>query len=381
MKKVLLGTSAIALAGAFATTANAVEWEVKVGGYMEQYAAYATSDVDGLSGEEYDGVDSISDQEIHFLPSITLDNGIQIGANVQLEALTDGDQIDESFLFVDGSFGRVLMGSENSAGYLMTYGAPDVTFINVNSGSLPSFMPLTGTANNGTTAVGTGNQFFRGTLGSTFVENATNNDAHRFTYFTPRFAGFQVGVSYARDSLQDNVAYQNIDNRAFPFLDNIVDIGANYVNSFGAFDVAVSGRYGFASAQGPNPDVWGAGLNLGYAGFTIGGSYADQNDARWMDGEVWDAGVSYETGPWGFSFTYMNGENVDDENFFLGNTGSDEQLDQYLLGVSYTLAKGVALNGFGAYADLNEDDGDAGAGTSGNDVDGWVVGTGIKISF
>jgi hypothetical protein len=77
----------------------------------------------------------------------------------------------------------------------------------------------------------------------------------------------------------------------------------------------------------------------------------------------------------------MNGENVDDENFFLGNTGSDEQLDQYLLGVSYTLAKGVALNGFGAYADLNEDDGDAGAGTSGNDVDGWVVGTGIKISF
>ena len=39
MKKVLLGTSAIALAGAFATSAQAVDWDVHVGGYMEQYAA------------------------------------------------------------------------------------------------------------------------------------------------------------------------------------------------------------------------------------------------------------------------------------------------------------------------------------------------------
>ncbi len=46
MKKVLLGTSAIALASAFATTAQAVDWEVKVGGYMEQYAAWSSPDVD-----------------------------------------------------------------------------------------------------------------------------------------------------------------------------------------------------------------------------------------------------------------------------------------------------------------------------------------------
>ncbi len=29
-------------------------------------------------------------------------------------------------------------------------------------------------------------------------------------------------------------------------LNNITDFGANYVNSFGAFDIAVSGRYGVA---------------------------------------------------------------------------------------------------------------------------------------
>jgi len=49
MKKVLLGTTAAALVGAMALPASAAEWTVRVGGFMEQYVAYA--DVDGLSGD------------------------------------------------------------------------------------------------------------------------------------------------------------------------------------------------------------------------------------------------------------------------------------------------------------------------------------------
>jgi hypothetical protein len=87
MKKVLLGTSAIALAGAFASPAASAEWNVRVGGYMEQFVAFATSDpTEGngafASNSDFDGVDSKQDAEIHFVPSITLDNGIKFGANV-----------------------------------------------------------------------------------------------------------------------------------------------------------------------------------------------------------------------------------------------------------------------------------------------------------
>ncbi len=366
MKKVLLSTSAVALVGAFASTASAAEWEVRVGGYMEQYLAYASSDGTGVAGQDVDGVDSKQDAEIFFLPSITLDNGIKIGANIQLEGNTSGDQIDESFLFIDGSFGRILMGSENSAGYLMHYGAPDVTFINVNSGSLTGFIPFSSATR--------GSDVFRGTLGSTYLENIRNNDAHRFTYFTPRFAGFQLGVSYARDGNQDSNG--QVDCNAVTC--NFFDIGANYVNSFGDFSVAVSGRWGIADVPGAdNAQVHGYGLNLGYGGFTIGGSWAEQNNAGNDDGTAWDVGVSYETGPWGFSFTYFHGESVDDENVAIGG---DEELDAFLLGVSYELAKGVALNGFGIYVDFDEDTGAGGAG-GGEDVDGFIIGTGIKISF
>ena len=382
MKKVLLGTSAIALAGAFASPAAAAEWEVRVGGYMEQFVAYA--DVDADFPGKFDGVDAKQDAEIFFLPSITLDNGIRIGANIQLEGaggLGTPDTIDESYLFIQGSFGEILLGSENSAGYKMTYAAPDVTFLNVNSGSTTAFIPWSGG--------GAGSDVFRGTLGTTFLENERNNDAQRITYFTPRFAGFQVGVSYARDGNQDSNAQVDTDSVN---IHDIFDVGANYVNSFGDFNVALSGRWGTASQAGSDPTIWSAGLNLGYAGFTIGGSYSEQNKAELQDGHSYDAGVSYETGPWGFSFTYFHGENRGNPDgtgvFAFGGTGptatestvaetGDEEVDQFLVGISYSLAKGVTLSGYGAYVDFD----DAGGGVSSDDVDGFIVGTGIKISF
>ncbi len=435
MKKVLLGTSAIALAGAFATPADAAEWTVRVGGYMEQYTGYADTDADFVTGNDnqfigfdggvngdgvitfqngrfnslsrdssgdFDGVDVKSDSEIHFLPKITLDNGMEFGAVIELEGNTSGDQIDESYMRIQGSFGEINLGSENSAGYKMTYAAPNVTFIGTNSGSLTAFFPLL--------AEGAGDDYFRGTLGSSFLEVGLNNDAHRMTYYTPRFAGFQVGVSYARDGRDDSNTQVDTNGE----LHDIFDIGANYVNSFGGFNVALSGRYGIGDIPGQSgdPEVWSAGLNLGYGGFTVGGSYADADgDHGLAQGEYWDAGVSYETGPWGFSFTYARGENVDDDcygtainefgfpvagvapgtnapvNNCAGDT--DERLEQYMVGVNYRMAQGVDLGVFGAYVDFDGaeltsiDEGPGpGADDSGStDIEGWVVGTGVKISF
>ena len=362
------------MVGAIALPASAAEWSMRVGGFMEQYVAFATSDFDDKNANpgDFDGIDSKQDAEIWFLPSITLDNGIKIGANIQLEALTGGDQIDEAQMIITGSFGRVILGSENSAGYKMTYAAPDVTFINLNSGSTTLFIPWSGG--------GAGSDLFRGTLNTTYIENSRNNDAQRFSYFTPRFSGLQIGLSYARDGLQDDNAQvdDDIDNGGFPT--DIFDIGANYVNSFDGFDIAVSGRWGTANDHsGPDATIWSGGLNLGFGGFTIGGSYAEQNhnsSAR-RNGFSYDLGASYTTGPWGVSFTYQHGNNQ-------GNVDPDgtaevgrETSNQYLVGLSYDLAKGVNLGAYGAYVDFNDADG----GDSDDSIDGFIIGTGIKIKF
>ena len=359
MKKILLGTSALALAGASAGKAEAATWDLDWGGYFEASIGYADVDSDDIGDGDFDGFDVLQDTEIQFTPSITLDNGLTFGVDIQLEGNTGGDQIDESFAFVKGSFGQVLIGSENSAGYKMSYGAPDVTWIGVNSGSLTAFIP------NGMPSV------FRGVGGSSFIEVGRNNDAQRITYFSPRFAGFQLGASYARDANEDT-SCQN-DNDAgtscggiTPNYHDIFDFGANYVNSFGNFDLAISGRYGFGDTDtNVEPEVWAAGANVGFAGFTVGGSYAhSDDDIQVRNGDFFDLGVAYETGPWGVSFTYSNGD-----------LDSGDERDQYLAGASYKLGPGVTAGVYGGYLDYDAPGGAAG------DVDGFVIGTGFKLGF
>jgi hypothetical protein len=90
MTRLLRTTSGAALAAASATVAEAADREIAVGGYFETYAAYAAPDADGIVDGEFDRIDNKIEPEIHFQPSITLDNGLTIGADVQLEGTTTG---------------------------------------------------------------------------------------------------------------------------------------------------------------------------------------------------------------------------------------------------------------------------------------------------
>jgi predicted porin len=361
MKKVLLGTTALAVASFVGAQQAKAQFEVSVGGYTEQKFGYASTSVD--FAPDYDNFDLKSDSEIHFNAKQTLENGLTFAFHVELEAETNtADQIDETYVTVSGSFGQLLLGSENSAGYKMTYGAPDVSFTNVNSGDQTNWLPSFGF---GTTAAG----YFRRVLGSTYIELNGNNDAQRVTYFTPRWNGLQIGASFTPDALQDN-------NSALPetrTFRNAFDVSANYVNSFDGFDIAVSGRYGVAdnNAGGSNPDLWGAGINLGYMGFTIGGSYVDANDQGANSGHAWDAGVSYTTGPWGASFTYFHG----DAEGSVGLAG-DEENDSFEFAVTYDLGPGVTVEG--SVTHVAFDDNDAGQNFSDRATYGIL---GVKLSF
>jgi predicted porin len=379
MKNTLLTTTAIAVTG-FAGAANAVDvtagaLTMGIGGYFTNTIAYASVDTNpgGFlgAGADFDGIDIHTNAEIHFKPSLTLDNGITIGADVQLEAgsNTNGDQIDESYMFIKGDFGQVLIGSENSAGYKMTVAAPDVSHLFAQSSSLTGYVPYSGFAR--------GADFFRGTLGATYIENNRNNDANRITYFSPRFSGLQLGVSYAADSGQVNGAV----NRNTAVTD-IIDIGANYSGSFGGVDINASARYGTATgnptaAVTTDPEIWGGGLSLGFSGFTIGGSYAEQDGTALRDGRSYDVGLGYSNGPWAYSLTYFNGENIDNDAGV--PLGSKEQLETIMLAARYTVSPNFKVGAFVANTEFTED-ADL-AGLSFNDVEGTVVGVSAQFTF
>jgi hypothetical protein len=355
MKKILLGSTALVAAGLMAAPAVQAEDPIQlgVGGYMEQWFGYGSSDI-----ADRDHLDQKSDSEVFFLGSTTLDNGIQFGVNVQLEGNSTGDQIDESYAFIEGNFGRILIGSENSAGYIMGVAAPNVG-IGINSGDQGDWVPVD--ADGG---------LFRKTLGATSLENAGVNDANRLTYFTPRFGGIQGGISYTPDSGEDDNT-QPSENASYH---NGLDVAVNFTQSFGGFDVAAFGRAGIASNDatgGDDPTVFGTGVNLGFAGFTVGGSYGLQEDAGADEGQSFDLGVSYGTGPWGVSLTYFNGE----ADGAAG--GGDEELQTVEAAASYALGPGIKVVGSVGWNDFSDDE--SGADDASNDGF-WIV-SGIKLSF
>ena len=362
MKKVLYGSSALVAAGALVSPAAAEEGvKLGLGGYYNTY--FWVGDNDEASGDPRDlgPTGLFADGEVHFKGSTTLDNGITFGVQIELEAFQDGDQIDENYAFIEGSFGRFVIGGEDTAAYMMQFAAPEVGAL-VNSGWVTSFVPppvgvVTGSAvvpgaaasptsaspattatTTTTIAVTTG---FRTPALGTYVDLV--NDDHSIDYFSPRFSGFQLGVSYTP------AATINGEGKNFPVqadqnseLHNGFSVGANFVDSFGDVDVSVAG--GYRRAESPDgsgledPEQYSAGLNLGYAGFTIGSSFAVEDSDRATDGWGGDVGLSYSTGPWAMGVYGFHSEVEGTAG------GGEDDLNVVKGAVSYAVGPGISAD-------------------------------------
>ncbi len=376
MKKALYGTTALIAAGALmASPASAAE-KIKLGlsGYWQTVASF--TDQDEPAGVDWHPNAIRQEGEVHFTGSTTLDNGITFGVNIQLEGKTQGDVIDESFAIIEGSFGRALIGSENSAPYLMGYTAPSVS-LGVNSPNIFLF------ESRGTTAGGLGG------AGTATVMDVDTSDANKLTYFTPRFSGFQLGVSYtpnidARGGDRQSSGL-SVDDQHGDFSD-FIGIGVNYVQTIDNIDIAVSGGYVLGQSEEDGPvgtdltefedlQEFGFGVNVGFAGFTVGGSWHTSNnglDNVDNDTDAWDVGASYETGPWGVSVTYLH-SNTEWGSF-------DDTEDHFEVGMSYAMGPGVKLVGSVQYFDEENEVASAAAGSD-QDTDGVAFAIGSMLSF
>ena len=417
MKKHLLSTSAIALGVvALAAPAAAQEWDVAVGGYMSQHVAYKDLSGNALTaGGDYDGVDLHSASEIFFTPSITLDNGLTFGVNIQLEGENSpGSQIDETYMTISSdTLGRIVVGSENSAGYTSMVGAPGVTTMYINSPSISTFIPFSAVQ----TSAGDGIFGFRQAGLSSFTEVAGNNDVQRLTYYTPSFNGLTMGVSYApTGSVNAANSYGGPNKDAG--ISDIFDIGVNYSQTFGTTSVTLAARYGTGSSAagtaataliapaivgstpGPDgifgnvddvpvydagtpatlavpalgdPETWGVGAQVGFADFTVGASYSSNDNggvAGAGDSEGWSLGMTYDiAGPWAVEALTYQGE-VD-----TGAFNADYQA--YRIGASRDLGPGVSWDVYVVQVNANNGE----AGVNRRKVDGTVIGTGINLSF
>ena len=365
MRKVLYGSTALMAAGAMAAAPASAEEGLKLGlgGYWNSFFWAGDYSEDDDDPRDLNNTGIFNDGEVHFKGKTTLDNGITFGVQVELEGYTSGDQIDENYAYIEGSFGRLVIGGENTAAYMMQYGAPFVG-TPINSGWVTSFVPPPQTTG-GSTAVAVG---FRTPQLSTYVD--LMNDDHALNYFSPRFSGFQVGVSYVP------AATINGEGKNFPVqgdenteLTDLFSVGANFVETFGNFDVAVAGGYRIASDDtggNDDPQQISAGLNVGFAGFTVGASVAFEDSDRSTDGTGFDVGAVYSTGPWSVGVTYFHSE-VEG-----AAAGGDDTLDSFTAGVSYAVGPGITASASVLWAEWDGEAADA-------DGVGGVIG--MKMGF
>jgi len=353
MKKLLLGSTALVVGGLMAAPAMAADpIKMGIGGYYTFYGLAGNIDpTNAFNGTQtsYKGFAFTQEGEIHFIGQTKLDNGTSVGLTVELEAwnpssATANAQIDEAFLFAFGDWGRVEVGSRDAASYRMYYGTPS---------ALIGWGAIQHNHNWANASVIANNKAYGRTMATTITP--TWQDVNRINYFTPRFAGLQIGVGYAPklNIVEQNTfintgptgaagqcGYNNATNiNNCPTADyawqDVFDVGANYLNKFGDFTVALYGAYAFASfVPGFTPGIgvgnlgssanmitganltawkqWVVGAQFGFAGFTVGGAVGWDNNGLGgnyftgvdNDTRFYTAGIMYETGPWQMSFMW-----------------------------------------------------------------------------
>jgi len=366
MKKFLAGTTALVAATIVAGQAQAADpIKLSLGGFAEAWVGYA--DQDTLGANDYASVLVQQDTEIYFRGSTKLDNGLTVAVNMDKEADRGNTGMDDVFVSVSSdALGTVKLGATKGASYGLSNTSPDVG-IGLNDGDVQNWISEN--------IAGGTNDF------DTLTSSA---DGQKVVYLTPNFAGFQAGASYGivPNSVSGAVNVGGTNTGS----DIQYNVGVAYSGEFGGVSVGADVNYelidnGGSNGTSVNNEAIGrGGLSIGVAGFTIGGSLAYSSNIGAVssrDGKAWDAGVSYATGPYAVSLSYLT---VSEDDKTAGSTGiplEDEQ-SAWMLSGAYDLGAGVALKG--SVFSVDNDDASA-TGSTTNDNDGYGVVAGLKVSF
>jgi outer membrane protein OmpU len=340
MNKLMLSAAAVALTlaatPAFAADNDGVK--LNLGGFFKGYVNYSNED-------DVHALDLLRSTEVHFGGETTLDNGLTVGAHI--EATADGADafdVDESYVYFAGSWGRVNLGEEDGAAYLLQVAAPSA---DDNIDGIRQFI----------------NPY--ATIASVDYDNDFARNMDKVTYLSPVFSGFQAGVSYTPDNGAADSAGNDADNTAGQQSD-IWELAARYEGMVGNVGVIAGAGYTAAEqeadlAGSDDFSEWNVGVDLDIGAFGVGAVYTENNNGSDTndENETWVLGADYTTGPFKVGVSYL--DNDDD---------ASDETQRFAAGVIYTYGPGMTFRGSLGYAEEDASDDDA-----------TVVSVGTQINF
>jgi predicted porin len=378
-KKLLAGTAMIGAGLATSPAFAADGIKLSIGGFFkEAYMVVLDDDSEGDLGNEHNTDGFFNDAEVHFTGSTVLDNGLEVGARIELEGENDGDQIDEAWIFFSGGFGEVRVGSDDEALANACIVPPGGT------GNFSAFSP---------------NQWGANTLTSNSVCTGVDDkgDAQKLVYITPSFGGFQLTVSYTPNGGdEDHTTADGVGPHVGMPLNEDGESRHN-LSAYGTYSYEGDG-WGLTAGAGGSweghveqqagPDRneqsdYQAGLNLTFGNFGVGGVfeyYKNIVDQGSTDLDRWVAGIGagYSIDAWSLGVQYSHLDQ-DSNN---SATADEFQQDRVVLTGNYAMGPGINVDGELGYTwiDTDPENGTVG-GTDVDDYNAFEIGIGTNFTF
>ena len=376
MKRILLGSSALVGAAAVAGAAQASDGiKLDVGGFFQTVYQGVFDNKSGDHFGNHRNTDKFAhNAEVWFKGETTLDNGLTVGARVELEGENAGDQIDKSFVYWSGGFGRVQIGSQDGpiGGYCLL--PPGAT------ANFSAFSPDDWGSND--------------PIGSNAACIDVLDNSQSIVYQTPNFAGFQLIVAYTPSNNAEDYTQDGVNGPGTPRHDD--GTASHSFAAYATYSYAGDGWGvdwgGGGSWQGKfnnDPAVsdgksaaYQTGLNFAFGNFGVGG-VMEYFDTGGKDNNAWVAGggVSYGVDAWtvGLQGSHGHYDGAGPALTFDQNPGGSRNLNRVILTGNYALGPGVDLDAELGYTWF-KDTGDA----ANDDTDKYnavSVAIGSKLTF
>jgi predicted porin len=373
--------SALAVAATLWAAPACADLKLELQGYFRGYAVYTDNDTSAAQGpNKLSSFEFMRRDDMVIAGETTLDNGLTIGVHNDIalgnEAVptgganygsqehnllnqpgTDPTMTYETYGYMQGGWGRFNLGADDGAAFLLQVAAPaadsniDGMRVYIQGFDVSTWTSL----NPGTATLGAN----AGVTVPLDYQNADFRASERLTYLTPRWNGFQAGISYAAVPGMQNTfggAYGQPALTAGHFRDpweaaarwdgmfegTAISLGAGYASATTTGTVAAGG---FASRD---IQTWDGGVNLTWGEFSLGGAYKWSNTgvssalaAGNADVSVWDAGLGWDYGPWHAGASYFD-ENLDPNAYALG-LPANLKLHRETLGGGYIFGPGMSL--------------------------------------
>jgi outer membrane protein OmpU len=376
MKRILLGSTALIGAASAAGAAQASDGvKLDVGGFFQTvYQGVFDNKHDGHFGEGRNADHFTHNAEVWFKGETTLDNGLTVGARIELEAENADDQIDKSFVYWSGGFGKVQIGSQDGpiGGYCIL--PPGAT------SNFSAFSPNVWGSND--------------PIGSNAACIDVLGNSQSIVYATPNFSGFQLRLGYTPSNNAEDYTQPGVNGAGTPT--HAVGTASHSFAAYATYNYAGEnwgvdwggggswqGKFnGQAGVSDGTSAAYQTGLNVTFGNFGIGG-VMEYFDTGGNDNNAWVAGggISYGVDAWtvGLQGSHGHYAGAGPALSFASNPGGSRNLNRVILTGNYALGPGVDLDAELGYSWFH-DTGDAAT----NDTDKYnavSVAVGSKLTF